>query len=149
MKPASFNFSTSSAIARSHSWANTHFFYRTGGKECDTFSLYTMTDRSIPGMSSWLQANTSWFSLRNAMSARRTIRLARVSIFVVLSNLELSRGISSSLFTSSTPVHCSFTVMVYRWLSIFSITIQHSHAVTWSPHNSPTPYSVENLIIRW
>ena len=115
MKPASCNVPTSSTIAQSRSWANTRLFCRMGGKEGDTFSLCTVTEGLIPGMSSWLQANTSWFILRKVMSARRTIELARVPILMVRSSLEPSRGISSSLSTSSAIVRCSSIFMVCRW----------------------------------
>ena len=59
MKPAFSNFLASSAIALSRSGANTHFFYRMGEEARFTFSLWTMTEGSITGMSSWLHANTS------------------------------------------------------------------------------------------
>ena len=46
-------------------------------------------------MSLWLQAKTSWFSLRRVLSAWRTIGLVRVPILVVRSGLELLRIITS------------------------------------------------------
>ena len=88
MKPTSCNLPTSFVFARSRSWANTRFFCRTGGKEGDTFSLCTMTDGSILGMSSWFQANTSWFSLRKATITRWTVGLARMPMVHLVIVLE-------------------------------------------------------------
>ena len=68
---------TSSAIARSRSGVNTHFFYRMDGKEGDTFNLCTMTEGSILSMSSWLQVNMSRLLLRKVVSAWRTVGLVR------------------------------------------------------------------------
>ena len=72
MNSASCNLQTSFAMARSRSWVNTHSFWWIEGKVGETFNLCTMTKRLIPGMSLWLQAKTSWFSLRNDVSAWRT-----------------------------------------------------------------------------
>ena len=104
MKPVSSNFRTSSAMALSRSWANTHFFYQIGENGGDTFNLWTMIEGEIPDMSSWLQANTSWLSLRNVMSTWCTSQLANVPILVVRSGLESSRVTSSSSSTSSATV---------------------------------------------
>jgi len=52
MKSVSINFRTFSAIALSCSWANTCFLCRMGEDEGDTFNLWTMTEGSIPSMSS-------------------------------------------------------------------------------------------------
>ena len=54
IKPASSSFLTSSATALSRSCVNTRFFCRTGEESGLTFSLWTITDGSIPGMSSKL-----------------------------------------------------------------------------------------------
>ena len=129
MKLASCSLLTSSTIARSHFWANIRFFYQTGGKEGDTFSLCTMTDGSIPDISSWFQANTSWFSLRKATIARQTVGLVRVPILVVLSNLELLRGISSSLSTGSASVRYSFIALQYSICASYLISSQFLYPV--------------------
>ena len=73
----------------------------------DTFNLWIITEGSIPDMSSLLQAKTSWFSLRNAVSVYCTDRLARVLILVVHLGLELSRRSSSSPSMGSATIRCS------------------------------------------
>ena len=68
-------------------------------------------------MSSWLQGKTSWFSLRNVVSAWRIGELARVPILVVRLGLELSKSISSNPSTGSTTIRCSSMLMVCKWSS--------------------------------
>ena len=149
MKSASYNLRTSSVIARSRSWANTRFFWQIEGKVGNTFNLCTMTEGSIPDISLWLRAKTSWFSFRNVVSAWRIGGLARMLILVVHSSLALSRSISSNPSTSSTTVRYSSILMVCKWLSISNFAMQHLCTAIWSPRTSPTSYPVGNLIIRW
>jgi len=93
------------------------------GKEGDTFSLCTMTKGFILGMSLWLQANTSQFSLMKVLSAWKTVGLARVPILVIRLGLESSRSISSSLSMGSITIRCSYIFMAWRWSSIFIIAM--------------------------
>ena len=81
-----------------------------GNTTCITymFSLCIMTEGSIPGMSLWLQANTSRLSLRKVVSAWWIVGLARVPTLVVRSFLKPSRSISSSFSMGSVPVQCSY-----------------------------------------
>ena len=120
---ASSNLQTSSVIALSHSWENTLFFWWMRGKEGDMFNLWTIMEGSIPSMSSWLQVKTSWFFLRNVMSAWRIGGLARVPILVFRSGLELSRSISSNPSTGSATVCCSSMLIVCEWSFISNIAI--------------------------
>ena len=112
MKLASYSLRTSFAMARSRSEANTRFFCRMGGKEGDTFSLCTMTEGSILGMSSWLQVKTSRLFLRKVMSTWWTAGSARVPILVIRSSLESSRSTS----TSSLRAPSLSGVLLWSWL---------------------------------
>ena len=73
----------------------------------NTFNLWIITEGSIPDMSLLLQAKTSWFSLRNAVSVYRTDRLAKVPILVVYLGLELSKRSSFSPSMGSATIRCS------------------------------------------
>ena len=138
MKSTSSNFRTSSAIALSRSWANTCFFYRTGEDKGDTFNLWTIIEGLIPGLSLWLQANTSWFSLRNVVSAWHTGWLANVPTLVVCFGLESSRVIFSSSSTGSAIIRCSSMHMVCWWSFISSTTTKTKTLPQFQKNNANT-----------
>ena len=126
-------------MAWSRSGANTRFFCQMRGKEGDTFSLCTMTDGSIPGMSSWVQVNMSQLLLRKAVSSWWTAGLARVLILVVRSWFESSRNTSSNFSTGSV-----ISVFFYAHCLEVVVHFHHGHITFACGHliSSQLPHSV-------
>ena len=100
------------------SWGEHSLLLSDGGKEGDTFSLCTITNGSILGMSLWVQENTSRLLLRKAVSSWQTTGLVRVPILVVRSWFESSRNTSSSFSMSCVVIRCSSMLIAWRWSSI-------------------------------
>ena len=95
------SFPTSSRMASCHSGAIPLLFCLTGWKLESKLSRWDITWGSILGMSSWLQAKTSWFCRRNRVSSAYSSR--REPMLTTLSGSCGFRTIWMSSSTRLTP----------------------------------------------
>ena len=102
MNPFSFSLSTSSFKALDLYLSSSLLFCCTGGKVFSIFRTWLITAGSIPAMSLWDQAKTSWFFCKNSTSACFIVGSTFFPTFTTLVGSFLSSWTSSRSSTGPT-----------------------------------------------